>query len=423
MDDTPARMNRRDDLAGRSAEEMVGRETDASPRRPGEFEPSASPPSSGEAGDDANRRTRQIRAEIEQTREEMSETIEAIQQRIRPGKLASDAGERIRHSAKEKVTSMAHRAGRRAHAMMNQAEDVAGRSGGIAQHTIPIALIGLGTAWMLMNRTKSGRAPHESEWSGRHGASSVGDGWGTGTQYMSRSDLETYGGYGETEIYGGGGYREYNPERRWNSGLWDRIASNPIPAALTTAGLAWLVFSKGSDGDEWEESQDLYRGSMGSYVDTPDLEPESGIADIASNAVDSTRDAVSRAQEGTRQLAERAQKYVSGTRRRIKRRGRGAQHEVEHLMESNPLLLGAGAFMLGAAVGLVIPETEREHEWMGGTRDRVFERAQARARDMAQNTVAEVKHAAGDALGNIASEVVGSGSQQGAGKASDRSNS
>jgi hypothetical protein len=205
--------------------------------------------------------------------------------------------------------------------------------------------------------------------------------------------------------------------------LWDRIASNPIPAALTTAGLAWLAFSKGSDGDEWEESQDLYRGSMGSYVDTPDLEPESGIADIASNAVDSTRDAVSRAQEGTRQLAERAQKYVSGTRRRIKRRGRGAQHEVEHLMESNPLLLGAGAFMLGAAVGLVIPETEREHEWMGGTRDRVFERAQARARDMAQNTVAEVKHAAGDALGNIASEVVGSGSQQGTGKASDRSNS
>lgn len=308
--------------------------------------------------------------------------------------------------------------------MMNQAEDVAGRSGG-GQQAIPIALIGLGTAWLLMNRTKSRRrAPYEAEWGGgRDAERPAGDAWGAGTQYLSRSDLETYRGYGETEIYGGGGYREYNRDSRWNSGLWDRIASNPVPAALTTAGLAWLAFSRGSDDADWDDSPDLYRGSMGSYADTPDRENESGLGDVASNAVETTRDAVSRAQEGTRHLAERAQKYVSGTRRRIKGRGRGAQHEVQHLMESNPLLMGAGAFMLGAAVGLVIPETEREHEWMGGTRDRMFERAQERARDMAQNTVAEVKHAAGDALGNIASEVVGSGSQQNTGKAAGGSNS
>ena len=431
MDDTPARVNRPDDLAGRSAEEIVGRDTGAA-RAPGDFATTAvpRPESSDESSDDADRRTRDIRAEIEQTREEMSETIEAIQERIRPRNLVADAADRVRHSAKEKVTSMAHNAGRRAQAMMHQTEGVTGQfSGGRAQNAIPLALIGLGAAWMLWNRSRSDGDGYRQDrnWSSRYGESPASEPWSVGgeTRHLSRTDVETYGeygGYGETEIYGGGGYREYSRERGFNSGLMRRITNNPIPAALASAGLAWLAFSSGSD-EEWHDSQDLYSGSMGSRVDRPGTESQQGgVGEMASHAMDTAREAVSRAQEGTRELAHRAQEYASGTTRRVRGRSRGVQHEVQHLMNSNPLLMGAGAFMLGAAVGLVVPETEREHEFMGETRDRVFERAQERARDVARNTVEEVKGAAGEAVGRIASEVVGITGDEEKTKKEDRKN-
>jgi hypothetical protein len=418
MDDTPARMNRREEFAGHSAEEITGRESSPSPDvAAGMAAPtSASQVSPSPSAHDSDRRTREIRAEIEQTREEMSETIEAIQERIRPRTLVADAAEHVRHTAKEKVTSMAHMAGRHAQDMMQRAE---GSGGG--QQAIPIALIGLGTAWMLLSRGRSERR-HAAHASGSAARSREGDAgaWGQGTTYMSRTDLEKYGGYGDTEIYGGGGYREYSRDRGWDSSLLRRIARNPVPAALAGAGLAWLAFSGGSDEEEWYDSEDLYRGSMGSYADTQPPNSESGVGHMATQAMDSARDVVSRAQEGTRELAHRAQDYIGGTRNRMGRRRRGVQREVQHLMDTNPLLMGAGAFMLGAAVGLVVPESEREHEWMGETRDRMFERAQERARDVAKSTAAEVKHAASDAVGRLASDVVGPGDQQKTGGTGER---
>ena len=45
-------------------------------------------------------RTREIRAEIEQTREDMSETVNAIQERLRPGNIAANAADSVRHAAR-----------------------------------------------------------------------------------------------------------------------------------------------------------------------------------------------------------------------------------------------------------------------------------------------------------------------------------
>jgi hypothetical protein len=53
------------------------------------------------------------------------------------------------------------------------------------------------------------------------------------------------------------------------------------------------------------------------------------------------------------------------------------------MVEENPLLVGAGALMIGAAFGFAVPETETENEWMGETRDNIVERARETARDAA----------------------------------------
>ena len=65
-------------------------------------------PASGEDSDEAaERHTDRIRAEIEQTREDMSETVDAIQDRLRPSTIASNAAEGVTRAAAARVQAVA----------------------------------------------------------------------------------------------------------------------------------------------------------------------------------------------------------------------------------------------------------------------------------------------------------------------------
>jgi hypothetical protein len=61
-------------------------------------------------------------------------------------------------------------------------------------------------------------------------------------------------------------------------------------------------------------------------------------------------------------------------------------------------MVGVAAVAVGATVGLALPETETENEWLGENRDTMVEQAQELATQMRQ--------AAGDIAGQVASEVV-----------------
>jgi hypothetical protein len=83
-------------------------------------------------------------------------------------------------------------------------------------------------------------------------------------------------------------------------------------------------------------------------------------------------------------------------------RARRQQNQLQRMVEENPLLIGAGALMLGAAFGMAIPETETENELMGEARDNIMERAREAARDAAsevQNVAGTVAEAAGKLTG------------------------
>jgi gas vesicle protein len=62
-------------------------------------------------------------------------------------------------------------------------------------------------------------------------------------------------------------------------------------------------------------------------------------------------------------------------------------------MDDNPLVLAAGAAILGLAIGLLVPETERENQLMGPSRDNLVDRA--------QSTAQRVKEAAVDATNEV----------------------
>ena len=89
----------------------------------------------------------------------------------------------------------------------------------------------------------------------------------------------------------------------------------------------------------------------------------------------------------------------------VRRTGQQAQAHVQRMASDNPLLVGAGALLIGAAFGLALPETERENALMGETRDSLVDRAQQMASDAAgriQEQVGSVADAAGDMADSLA---------------------
>ena len=90
-------------------------------------------------------------------------------------------------------------------------------------------------------------------------------------------------------------------------------------------------------------------------------------------------------------------KRVKTQRRVVRRAGRGvrrAEQTVESTMRENPLALGAVAIAIGAAIGLALPHTETEDEWMGETKERLIHRAEGMA--------GEAIHKAEEAVGQLA---------------------
>jgi hypothetical protein len=146
------------------------------------------------------------------------------------------------------------------------------------------------------------------------------------------------------------------------------IRQNPIPAAMIGIGAAWLLIRSRSSDKRDRQSQ------FGNYSEF-----------AGDREYDSLSDA-----EG-----------VSDGRMRDP--GRRVQSQLQRMARENPLMVGAGALLLGSIVGLAIPETQRENEWLGETRDSMLDKAQ----ELARNTAARAQETAGELVGEAASRIVG----------------
>jgi hypothetical protein len=258
----------------------------------------------GTDADGADRRTDEIKVEIEQTREEMAETIDAIQEKLQPRNIVANATDRVKAATKEGARAMVDYAGDAAETVMNQTRGTAGgfvRT--IQDNPIPAALVGVGVAWLMTNASRS------------------------------------------------------RSERAWRSS--ERYAGR-------------MRDDRAIHGDE-----DRYEAGRG----TGGLRHQ--VSEIREN------------------LASRARQYADGTSDTILRTSQRAQNQLQRTMNESPLLVGAGALLLGVAFGLAVPETERENAWMGEARDSVVDRAQQLAGEAA-TTIQEKAGGIADAAGDVA---------------------
>jgi ElaB/YqjD/DUF883 family membrane-anchored ribosome-binding protein len=261
-------MNHGDDMRARSAdEEIVGRAREDTVR-------------------DAPEDTARIRSEIARTREDMSETIDAIQERLSPRNLASQAKESVKEATVGRVKQAA--------------------------------------------RTVSDSASNIAE-----------------TTKDTAVDVA------------------------------ESVRHNPWPALLIGAGAAWWVIDR---------SRQSGYDRRTTVIDYEHDDGTSGIYEA--RGVDATA----------------AYGYGYGetydTRYANRRTGWNGASQFKRLLQQNPLAVGAVAATLGIAVGLAIPETERENRLMGETRDTLADRA----KDAAQGAVEKAKQVAGDAASQVAGE-------------------
>lgn len=348
MDDKTRGLGDRDDMTGWSAETTRNLET-ANPTastRPASARTPATPttrPAAGTRrtakGDDegldveTDMRTRELQAEIADTREDMAETIDAIQDRLRPANLVSGATEQVKTAATQKIRNVAESAGDTAQNLMHQtrrgAADVVE---GARRNPMPALMIGAGVAWLLMDRSKDNdrtyahyNARREPSW--RSG--------GTQARY----------GYGQSSVYGAG---------------YDR----------STGGYATNHVAAGTGVDltepQYADVDDRYMN------DTPEYGSNRAWGSSASDMGSQARETLSRT-------------------------SRNAQNGLQRLLRDNPLLVGAAAVLVGAAVGAALPETERENQLMGEARDSVMTQAQ----DMARDAASTVQEVASDAVQKV----------------------
>lgn len=311
---------------GRPADEQVTGRAPGAGERPGDYTPSATTGRASSAtpatasrrpsgtapnrdrqteqGADDDARARELRAEIEATREDMSETVNAIQDRLRPGHIASNAAESIKEAAADRTRELV------------ASEPVQY----VRANPIPTAMVGIGLA---------------------------------GLAWLA---------------FGG---READDYRRYRSGSRGRFGE--YSRGRREYGLYGRDFYPRDDAHETWDTDD--RGAYGSYG----RESGEGLTDRASEIAGDVR-----------QKAEE-------TTRRARHQARRARTSLQRTWNENPLVIGAASAVLGALVGMAVPESEVENEWMGERRDQMIEGVQEAVREK----VDHVQHAAIEAADQV----------------------
>jgi ElaB/YqjD/DUF883 family membrane-anchored ribosome-binding protein len=151
----------------------------------------------------------------------------------------------------------------------------------------------------------------------------------------------------------------------------ETIRENPLPTILTTIGLSWLFMSarRQSSAQQRYEELDPAGPSAGQAVE---------------RARDKVGETAGQVQDKAEQVAEQAQDRAGRLGDQALHQARRATGGFQQMLQENPLTVGALAVATGAAVGLAIPETSREHEVMGEARDTLVEKAQEKAQDAQQ---------------------------------------
>lgn len=301
------------------------------------------------ASDDTSAETDKIRTNIVETRSQMSETIDAIQEKL----SFSNISEQVKDEVSEHINSALQ----------------------TAKDSVYEATIGkVGNVMNYVNKGMNEVADTSAVRTARRNPLAIGlIGLGLGLLYMNSGEQRSQYRYKRSRS--NYGYdREENYDRR--------------------------EFSSRSDQSAFANAQSRVSDAAGKVGETVS-DTAGKVGETVSNAAGAVSDTVS-------DVAGKAYKQVGNFGSQVRDVAGSAQDQYEYYMDENPLAVGAVALALGAAVGMSIPSTRFEGELMGETRDNLMQKAQDTARgtiDKVKNVAGEVTEKVKDAAADVAQNV------------------
>lgn len=198
--------------------------------------------------------------------------------------------------------------------------------------------------------------------------------------------------------------------------LTDYAREHPVRIAVTIGAVAafWVMRSRNQsdmwyDGstatESWDDSDSdsfdgrSLRSRVGDYASTA--------KDYASTAKQVAGEYASTAKQAAGEYAssaaQTAGEYAVAARENARyaaQRARAAASTTNDWVSENPLAAGAIALAIGAAIAMMLPQSELENRAMGGTRDQAWERARRAAADLTNNVTRKVESVAENLVGD-----------------------
>jgi ElaB/YqjD/DUF883 family membrane-anchored ribosome-binding protein len=281
--------------------------------------------------DESSSDTNAIRADIAETRERMSETLDEIGHRLNPNVVKEQVTQRVKEGIREATIGRVEHMARTAVDKVNDTRY--SLTDTIRENPVPAALVAIGLGWLMVNRRSSSDYSRNRSWdsvdsrqSASYGLADYDD---TSAGHRSRvADMAETARERVSDVAGAARERVTDVAGRAKHSVTD--AGH---AARERAGML----------------ADRARGAAGNV--------RTQAQHLASSAADTTRRSAAR---------------------------------VEDMYHENPLALGAVTMALGVAAGFAVPRTDREVQFFGDARDQVVDRVH----NVVDETKEKVQHVA-----------------------------
>jgi gas vesicle protein/uncharacterized protein YjbJ (UPF0337 family) len=279
--------------------------------------------------------TAAIRADIRETRERMSQTLDGIGDRLNPQHIKQQVKQNIRDATIGRAEHMARNVADRA------TETRRGVVDAIRDNPIPAAMVGIGLGWLLYNGRRAEETPNQA-----------------GLGYWTGSD------------------GQQGPPA---PGIYDE------PSTMDRA----TDWAAGATSGVRDRAQELTGRAQETVGDLAGRAQET-VGDLAGRTRQATSQMADRAGEMLGDTASRARAAAGSLAEQTRYQSGRLEHRFHDAIAESPLVVGAAVIALGITAGMAIPSTRRESELMGARRDELFDRA----RDMAQETTGKVQQVA-----------------------------
>jgi len=147
--------------------------------------------------------------------------------------------------------------------------------------------------------------------------------------------------------------------------LVNTVKENPIPAALVGVGLVWML------------TNSLSRSrSKSSGLSKVVRQATQAVSEAAQTTGERLGDAATRVKESADEAAEAASHEISHLAHAAGETGERVGRRAGEFFTENPLAVGAAVLAAGALVGMAIPITHKEKEWLGDARGDLADKAE-----------------------------------------------